>query len=70
MKKNSALKAILIVSAAGILFSGYLSFSELLAKTCPLGGCTNLLGLPACVYGLAMYIVLFVIAIIGLKSKK
>jgi hypothetical protein len=70
MKKNTAFKTILGISVAGILFSGYLSFYELFQKTCPIGGCTNVLGLPACVYGLIMYIAVFSFAFTGLKSKK
>ena len=70
MTKNNALKTIVGISAAGMLFSGYLSFYELFQKVCPLGSCTNVLGLPACVYGLIMYIAVFVIALLGLKSKK
>jgi len=71
MKKQTALKTILGISVAGILFSGYLSYYELFRKFCPVGGgCSNLLGLPVCVYGLIMYIAVLVIAILGIKSKK
>lgn len=70
MKSKTVLTVILIISIAGILFSGYLSFSELFAKSCPLGGCSNLLGLPICVYGLVMYILVFIFSLIGLSSKK
>jgi hypothetical protein len=28
------------------------------------------LGLPACVYGFVMYLVVFIICVIGLRSKK
>jgi len=70
MKKQNALTVILIISIAGILFSGYLSFAELFAGSCPLGGCSNLLGLPVCVYGLIMYIIVFIFSLIGLGSKK
>ncbi len=70
MKKSAALKSILCISIAGALFSGYLSFFELFQKTCPVGGCTNVLGLPACVYGLVMYLAVFTLALMGLKAKK
>lgn len=71
MKKQTALKVISGISIAGILFSGYLSYYELFRKFCPIGGsCSNLLGLPVCVYGLAMYIGILIITILGLKSKK
>jgi uncharacterized membrane protein len=70
MKKEVSLKTILIISIAGLLFSGYLSFNELIKNSCPLGGCSNLFGVPVCVYGFVMYLVIFIIAILGLKSKK
>ena len=75
MKKSSALKIILIISIAGLLFSGYLSYTELFAGFCGasklgMGSCTNVLQIPACVYGFFMYLIVFIIAIIGLKSKR
>jgi uncharacterized membrane protein len=75
MKKESALKIILIISIAGILFSGYLSYTELFAGFCGatklgMGACTNVLKIPACVYGFFMYLIVFIISIIGLNSKK
>jgi uncharacterized membrane protein len=70
MKKQTALLVILIISIAGLLFSGYLSYSELFAGTCPFGGCGGLLGIPVCVYGFTMYLAVFIIAICGLKSKE
>lgn len=69
MLKQTALKIILGISIAGLLFSGYLSFFDLFKATCPVGGCKNLLGLPTCVYGFIMYLIVFIIAIAGLKSK-
>ncbi len=69
MKKQTALLVILIISIAGLLFSGYLSYSELFNATCPFGGCSNLLGLPTCVYGFVMYLAVFIITLLGLTSK-
>ena len=69
MNKQLSLKIILGISIAGLLFSGYLSYTELFQKTCPLGGCSFVLGLPACVYGFVMYLALFVISLIGIKTK-
>jgi hypothetical protein len=74
MKKQIALKTILIISILGMLFSGYLSYGELIAKSCyatalGMGACTTVFQLPACVYGFVMYLVVFVISIIGLRSK-
>ena len=71
MKEKTALKSIVGISIAGLLFSGYLSFSEIIMGVCPLGGCGNLLGLPVCVYGFVMYLAIFIVSILGLmKSKK
>lgn len=69
MKKQTALKAVLIISIAGLLFSGYLSYSEIFKRFCALGTCSAVVGVPACVYGFAMYLVLFIVSIVGLRSK-
>jgi len=68
--KKLALKIIMWISVAGMAFSGYLSYTELFQKFCAVGGCSNMLGLPVCVYGLCMYIAIFVITMLGLKAKK
>lgn len=75
MKKGSALKVILVISIAGLLFSEYLSYTELFAGFCGaaklgMGQCTDVLKIPACIYGFFMYLAVFIISIIGLKSKK
>jgi uncharacterized membrane protein len=71
IKQKTALKTILGISIAGMLFSGYLSYSELFKGTCAIGGgCSMLAGLPTCVYGFVMYLIVFIIAILGLRSKK
>ena len=71
MKKETALKAILVISIAGMLFSGYLSYTELFAKFCAMGGtCSSVVGLPACVYGFFMYLIVFIISLMGIKGKK
>ena len=74
MKQRTALQIILVISILGLLFSGYLSYLELFgggctgAVSCPLKG-SALLGLPVCVYGFIMYLVIFVVVILGLRSK-
>jgi len=70
MEKKLALKVIFWISVAGILFSGTLTYQELVKQSCILGGCSYMLGMPVCVYGLIMYIAVFVISSLGLKSKK
>jgi uncharacterized membrane protein len=71
MDKSTSLKVILGISVAGMLFSGYLSYGEVVQKVCPIGGgCSSLLGLPTCVYGFVMYLAVFVVSVAGLRSKK
>ena len=71
MKKQTALKALLGVSIAGALFSGYLSYTEIFQQVCALGTCsTEILSIPSCVYGFVMYIIGLVISILGIKSNK
>jgi uncharacterized membrane protein len=70
MNKETALKGILGISVAGMLFSGYLSYGELIKGACPIGGCSSLFGVPVCVYGFFMYLAVFILSSIGLKSKK
>jgi uncharacterized membrane protein len=69
MKKEIALKTILIISIVGILFSGYLSYTELFAGKCAIGGCSYVGSIPACVYGFVMYLVVFIISLLGLKKR-
>lgn len=74
MTMRRALQAILVVSVIGVGFSGTLTYRELCSTTG--GGCTNvgapgtLLGYPACVYGLIMYLLLVAIAAFGLQAEK
>ena len=70
MKQETSLKIILIISIVGMLFSGYLSYSELVKQFCAIGGCSTVGGIPACVYGFVMYLVVFVISFLGLKSTR
>jgi uncharacterized membrane protein len=75
MKTRTALISILIISIMGLLFSGYLSYGEVFKKVCTasklgMGTCTNVAEIPACVYGFFMYLIVFVISILGLRSLK
>jgi len=72
MNKQIVLKSILGVSLAGMLFSGYLSYFEIFQQVCGFGGVcsTKILTIPSCVYGFVVYLIVFVLSIIGLKCKK
>jgi hypothetical protein len=74
MKSKQALKIIFVLSIAGLLFSGYLSYMELWGVGCKnalvqCGSNFSLLNLPACVYGFFMYLTIFIVASLGLRSK-
>ncbi|KHO52021.1 MAG: hypothetical protein QT05_C0027G0006 [archaeon GW2011_AR13] len=71
MKKQTALKTLFWISLAGVLFSGYLSYTEIFQEVCLLGTCsTTIFTIPSCVYGFIMYFAISIISIIGIKSKK
>lgn len=75
IKKRVAFIIILCIAIAGILFSGYLSYTEIFAGFCGaselgMGQCTNVFQIPACVYGLVMYLAVLIISICGLRSKR
>jgi uncharacterized membrane protein len=71
MQKQTALQAILVISLIGVLFSGYLSYTEIFQKACALGTgtCSNVFMIPSCVYGFIMYFVVLIISVMGLNSK-
>ena len=77
MTAQSSLKAIVFISFAGLLFSGFLTYKELFSGSCDVGFtyCGTVVKsigrMPACVYGFFMYLALFGISLSGyLKSKK
>lgn len=60
-KKSAYLNYAGWIAVAGILFSGYFSATEILFPSCAIKPCTYTLILPTCVYGLAMYILAWVL---------
>ncbi|MFH0970445.1 MAG: hypothetical protein V1776_03220 [Candidatus Diapherotrites archaeon] len=57
-------KIILLLSLAGVLFSGWLTYGKLIEGACPLTeGCSYLLGWPICAYGLLMFGILFIVSL-------
>lgn len=73
MNPRNALRVIAVLSLGGILFSAYLSVQELFgaaALSCPAPGAPGtVLGYPACVYGLVMYLAVFIVALLGLRRS-
>jgi uncharacterized membrane protein len=73
LDKNLALKIILVISIIGILFSGYLSYMEIFTgqSSCSAvaGQACGIFNIPTCVFGLAMYLIIFGVTLCGLKSK-
>jgi len=69
MKPKTSLFITMIISLAGLLFSGYLSYGELFKKSCYIGGCSTVAGVPACVYGFVMYLLVFLVSIAGLRGS-
>ena len=74
MTLRGALKAVLAISVVGVAFSGTLTYRELCGGSG--GGCAavgapgTILGYPACVYGLVMYLLLVAIAAFGLRAER
>lgn len=72
MNMKHALQATLCISLAGTAFSGFLTYREFASRATacsPLMPAGTVLGYPPCVYGLGMYLLLVVIAVMGLRSR-
>ncbi len=73
--KKMALKCTLVLGVAGMLFSGYLSFGELVMPSlvagvsCP-SASAGIFGIPTCVYGFVMYTIITIISLAGLSSRE
>jgi hypothetical protein len=65
---NNLVKIIFYVSLLGIIFSTYTSLKEIINPPCLNGVCSYSLLIPTCVYGLMMYIIIFVTSILALKN--
>ena len=72
MKAITSLKAILVTAVVGIIFSGYLTYQELFAEGDQSCGAAEaggmIFGYPPCVYGLFMYVVVSLLAWLGLRK--
>jgi len=57
-------------SVAGFLFSGYLTAVKLFSGTCAFNeSCPLVLGIPACWYGFALYVILLALAILAVRKN-
>ena len=71
MNKQKVLKVIAGIALIGVLFSGYLSYTEIFQQTCAIGGCSStVLSIPSCVYGFVMYLIVLILAVFGIKKKE
>ncbi len=66
MKKN----LMFLFSLGGLLFSGYLSYQKFVYDVCALNECPRFLGYPACYYGFAMYVALFISSLLYVFANK
>jgi len=74
MAQRTALTAIFVIALGGMLFSGYLSYQELFKSglpSCPaIGAPGTVFGYPACVYGFFMYLIVSIVAALGLWPRR
>jgi hypothetical protein len=60
MNKRNMLLTAMYLSIAGVLFAGYLTLNKLVRNVCSFGEtCPFLWGYPACLYGLILFLILF-----------
>ena len=62
MDKTLALKAIAVIAFTGVVFAGYMTYYEMTYTACPASGCSTVAGIPACIHGLVMYLVIFALS--------
>jgi hypothetical protein len=57
-------KILLVLSFAGLIFSGYMSSVKFFSQSCAFGEtCPYFLGLPACYYGFGMYVIITILVL-------
>jgi len=58
---------LLLLSLAGVLFAGYLSYRKFFTSTCALTeGCASFLGLPTCSFGFVLFLLIFIFSCVSL----
>lgn len=61
---------VFVLTLAGVLFSGYLSSVRLFSNTCAFSEpCPYFLGYPACWFGFALFLSLYVALVVSLSGK-
>lgn len=61
----------LIITMAGVLFSGYMSGVKLISKTCAFGEtCPLFLGMPACYIGFILFLSLFLVSLLFVMNRR
>lgn len=62
-------RILLLVSLAGSLFAGYLTYSKVFTNVCPFNEpCSYLWGYPTCLYGLVMFLAILIPSIMMFKE--
>ncbi|MFH1712227.1 MAG: hypothetical protein ABH846_03265 [Patescibacteria group bacterium] len=70
MKQTVYYKIAFGITLAGVLFSGYMSGIKFLSDTCAFNEpCPYFLGFPACYFGFAMFLALFLITTYAFAKK-
>src|SRR3989344_1562025 len=67
---KNKLKTVFYISLLAIIFALYSAIKEYIVPSCLDGVCDYSLLLPTCVYGLIMYIIVFIMATLALKELK
>ena len=66
--KQSKLWVLFYLTLVGSLFSGYLSATKLITKTCAFNeSCPYFIGYPACWYGFGMFFIMLIAVVFGLR---
>lgn len=68
-QSKNRIKTVFYVSLLAIIFALYSTIKEYLLPSCLNGVCDYSLLLPTCVYGLIMYIVIFIMSLLALKKE-
>ena len=61
---------IALLGIAGVLFAGFLSFSKIFLQKCALNeGCSYFFGIPTCIIGFTLFLQIFILAVMRLKTE-